>query len=323
VTRRGIASFLAAIVVAGIATALVLISRSGVEPSQAPASPPGLALLVVKDDPTPFVAVIGSEQRTGSAAVTIPAPLPVTIPGQGEGTVEDAVTQPGTTGQTTVSNLLGMWIEHRAIATMDGFLGLVRRIGGVELAGRTLLAGEVRSTLDVSPAAARDLAWRTLLEALLRRRVTWTSGELSQTDDLAAVNAVFADAVADPVRQLPTQVSAGGITEPNLSAIGTLAREDFGASERPVVSVALLNGAGQPGIGERAAQLIVPGGFRVVLSENASSFDHQTTVIVVAFHRQVQLAERVRDLLGVGRVTVEGPPSGLADVTVVMGKDTA
>jgi LytR cell envelope-related transcriptional attenuator len=322
VTRRAIAWVLAVIVVAGIGTAIVLLSRSRVEPpTQPPPAPPGLALLVVKDDPAPFVAVIGSSRSTGSAAVTIPAPLPITIPGQGDGTVAEAVTEPGPTGSVAVSNLLGMWVQHRAITTMDRFLGMVRRIGGIELAGRTLLGRDVRASLDVSPGAARDLAWRTLLEALLQRRVTWTSADLVDTDDLGAVDAVFANAVGDHVRALPTEATAGGITEPDLEAVGTMTRVDFGAPVRHVIPVALLNGSGVPGIGQRAAELIVPGGFRVVVSENASSFGHATTAIVVAFHRQVQLADRVRDLLGVGRVVVAGPPSGLADVTIVIGKD--
>jgi len=33
------------------------------------------------------------------------------------------------------------------------------------------------------------------------------------------------------------------------------------------------------------------------------------------------LGELVRDLMGVGEVQVAGPASGLADVTVVVGKD--
>jgi len=34
-----------------------------------------------------------------------------------------------------------------------------------------------------------------------------------------------------------------------------------------------------------------------------------------------QVAEHVRDLLGVGQVVVSGPPSGIAQLTIVVGKD--
>jgi hypothetical protein len=322
VTRRAIASILALVAVAGITVAMLVVSRREVEPAPPVSAPaPGLALLVVTDGPAPLIAVVGSPVESGSAAVAVPASLQITIPGEGEGTVGDAVSQPGATGEVAVSNLLGMWIEHRAITTMDGFLAVVRRLGGVELGGRTLLGRDVRASLDVAPGAARDLAWRTTLEAFLRRPVTWTPSDLTDTDDLTALNAVFADAAGDRVRDLPTEVSSGGVAEPDLPAIGAMTREDFGAPTRRVVSVALLNGSGFPGVGQRAARLLVPGGFRVVVSENAASFDHEATVIVVPFHRQLQLAQRVRDWLGVGQVAVAGPPSGLADVTVVIGKD--
>jgi hypothetical protein len=53
---------------------------------------------------------------------------------------------------------------------------------------------------------------------------------------------------------------------------------------------------------------LLPGGFRA------------ETLIVVGSSDDVGLAERVRDLLGVGSVSVSGG-SGIAPVTVVIGKD--
>ena len=95
----------------------------------------------------------------------------------------------------------------------------------------------------------------------------------------------------------------------------------WGVPDREVLPIVVLNGSGAPGIGEQVAERVIPGGFRVVISENASDFDHETTVIVVATEEHRALGERVRDLLGVGEVQVAGPASGLADVTVVVGKD--
>ncbi|GIV01045.1 MAG: hypothetical protein KatS3mg014_2660 [Actinomycetota bacterium] len=66
----------------------------------------------------------------------------------------------------------------------------------------------------------------------------------------------------------------------------------------------------------------MPDGFRVVLSENAASFGHEVTTIVVPDEGLRALAERVRDSLGVGEVSVAGPASGMADVTVVVGEDS-
>ncbi|HEX6579301.1 MAG TPA: LytR C-terminal domain-containing protein [Actinomycetota bacterium] len=66
----------------------------------------------------------------------------------------------------------------------------------------------------------------------------------------------------------------------------------------------MLNGNGVPGTGEAVAERIIPGGFRVAVSQNASDFDHPETPILVASPEDVALAERVRDLLGVGSVSV-------------------
>ena len=68
------------------------------------------------------------------------------------------------------------------------------------------------------------------------------------------------------------------------------------------------------------AERIIPGGFRVAVSQNASDFDHVETLIVVGSPDDVALAERVRDLLGVGSVSVS-VGSGIAPVTIVVGKD--
>jgi len=81
-----------------------------------------------------------------------------------------------------------------------------------------------------------------------------------------------------------------------------------------------LNGNGVPGIGEQVAERLIPGGFRVAVSQNASEFDHPETLIVVGSPDDVGLAERVRDLLGVGGVSVS-VGSGIAPVTVVVGED--
>jgi hypothetical protein len=62
----------------------------------------------------------------------------------------------------------------------------------------------------------------------------------------------------------------------------------------------VLNGNAVPGTGEAVAERIIPGGFRVAVSQNASDFDHAETLIVVGSPDDVALAERVRDLLGVG-----------------------
>jgi hypothetical protein len=94
----------------------------------------------------------------------------------------------------------------------------------------------------------------------------------------------------------------------------------FGGPAEEAVPVIVLNGNGVPGIGELVAERILPGGFRIAVSDNASSFDHDETLVVVGSPNDVGLGQRVRDLLGVGSVSVS-VGSGIAPVTVVVGRD--
>ena len=100
--------------------------------------------------------------------------------------------------------------------------------------------------------------------------------------------------------------------EPVIDAFGGPANED--------VAGIVLIGNGVPVIGEVVAERILQGGFRIAVSENASTFDHDETLVVVGSPDDVGLGQRVRDLLGVGSVSVS-VGSGIAPVTVVVGKD--
>jgi NAD(P)-dependent dehydrogenase (short-subunit alcohol dehydrogenase family) len=93
----------------------------------------------------------------------------------------------------------------------------------------------------------------------------------------------------------------------------------FGAP--PPVRAFVQNGNGSPGIGEAVARDLLPQGFRIVLSGNAESFNHDTTVITAIGADHLDDANRAKDALGVGVVRESQVPSGLADVTIVVGSD--
>lgn len=282
--------------------------------------PPDLILLVVTSDAGPSIAVVGSDGARTAGAVSIPAGLPITIPGQGDGLVGDAATQPGSAGATAISNLLGAGVDHYAVLTLDQLVGVVDRAGGIENGGRTQTGEDVRSALSAT-GDARKLAWKDTLSGLLGSGVHWSPSDYTTTDDAAAVNAVLDDAGRVAVEDLPTRVSAGNLVEPDYDAIASMMRSIFGTRAVRIVPVTVLNGSGAPGVGELVAERIVPAGFRIVVSGNATSFDHDTTLIVVSSKADRPDAQRVADLLGVGEVAVSGPASGLAEVTVVVGKD--
>ena len=62
-------------------------------------------------------------------------------------------------------------------------------------------------------------------------------------------------------------------------------------------------------------------GSLLVVSSNADSFNHATTEVIASGRANEQAAARARAALGVGSVEVSQVPSGLADVTIIVGKD--
>jgi anionic cell wall polymer biosynthesis LytR-Cps2A-Psr (LCP) family protein len=87
--------------------------------------------------------------------------------------------------------------------------------------------------------------------------------------------------------------------------------------------VQILNGNGVPGIGQQVARELVGHGFRVLLTGNARELTYRKTLIVTYDETAAgrDLAQRARDLLGVGQVQVSAQQQGIVDLTIVVGKD--
>lgn len=85
----------------------------------------------------------------------------------------------------------------------------------------------------------------------------------------------------------------------------------------------VLNGNGIPGIGSQVAEVLQPGGFRLVETGNAASFDVPRTRIIVYedSDAQLALATQVQQLLGVGEVEVSEVPVSVVDITIIVGQD--
>ncbi|MDQ3983064.1 MAG: LytR C-terminal domain-containing protein, partial [Actinomycetota bacterium] len=89
------------------------------------------------------------------------------------------------------------------------------------------------------------------------------------------------------------------------------------------VRVQILNGNGAPGIGQHVAERLGDEGFRVILSGNARRLNYRQT-LVITYDRSSKglgLAERTRDLIGVGEVQVAAQSQGIVDLTIVVGRD--
>jgi hypothetical protein len=70
---------------------------------------------------------------------------------------------------------------------------------------------------------------------------------------------------------------ASGILRASPDQVTEAPVEAFGGPATEAVPVIVLKGSGAPGTGEAVAERIIPGGFRVAVSQNASDFDHAET----------------------------------------------
>jgi hypothetical protein len=320
VTRR-----LLLVLVVGVAAAAsvgVLLATRTTDPSRGWKSVrgvSGLSLLVVRTDAGPLGALAGSTGFGHAGALVLPPEAVLTIPGQGEGTVGEALTLPGRQAATAVGNLLGTWVAHHATIDDGDLVALADDLGGVELAGELKESEDLRSMLD-EPAPGATAGLQVVLETLLAARVGWDAGDLSDADRAQSVVEALRAAAGSRVVQLQLEEVADGVFRPSPKQVSEALVDAFGGPSEQAVPVIVLNGNGVPGIGEIVAERILPGGFRIAVSDNASSFDHDETLVVVGSPDDVGLGQRVRDLLGVGNVSVS-VGSGIAPVTVVVGRD--
>ncbi len=314
------------VLVAALATAgtgALLVARERARSAPAPAAPTasGLALVVVRTERGPLPAVVGSTGSGTGGALVIPPSALVVVPGQGESTVGEALDLPPRQAATAVSNLLGVWIDEQATIDADRIAQVTDESGGILIGGDTATGQEVADML-VEPDAGGVAAFQIVLEALLSSDVEWASADFVAAEHPGSVVRALTTAAGSEVATLQVDEVASGIFRASPEQVTDALVEAFGGPAEEAVPVIVLNGNGVPGIGEAVAERLLPGGFRVAVSQNASDFDHPETLIVVGSPDDVALAERVRDLLGVGSVYVS-VGSGIAPVTIVVGKDFA
>jgi LytR cell envelope-related transcriptional attenuator len=318
-TRRPWAALAGVLVLAAGSMAWLVLTAEDDGGAQPPSSErvSGLTLLVVKIDEASFGAVVGS---TGGAhgALVLPTEIEVTIPGQGDATLGDALDLPPRQAATTVANVLGVWVDHHVVFDGEGLAALVERAGGIAVGSDTKRGREVVAMLEDTGGGAGS-AFSLVLSGLLAD-IEWEPSILADADSASSVAETLEAAREANVSTIPVVQAAKGIFVSEPEAVRQAVVDAFGGPDREVVRVIVLNGSGLPGVGELVAERIVPGGFRIVVSENAANFDHDETLVVVGSADDVVLGERVRDLLGTGSVNVS-VSSGIAPVTVVVGKD--
>jgi LytR cell envelope-related transcriptional attenuator len=158
-----------------------------------------------------------------------------------------------------------------------------------------------------------------VLTGLLAAPPTFQQGDVVATSSLPRSQAALEAATGGETLPIPVHVVAGTATIADQPGLDSLVGSTWG-TEKPI-PVIVQNGSGVPGVGTDVGRRVIPAGFRVALSQNAESFDVATTTVIANGAPNIPHARRVRQALGVGRVQVSQVPSGIGNVTIVVGKD--
>jgi hypothetical protein len=337
--RAGLAALgIAALILAGT---LVVRNSSGGPAGSGDVGAAGSAgradflILSVTGAPKPMLAVIGGGGPEPSA-MAVPIGLSLEAPGRGELTTRRVAALPGASLQVAVANTLGTWVDHYATTDLGRLGAIVDRAGGlpVHLTDAVVVGREVLGPGDVVlngtqlqvflalPGVNSFTRWEIVLTALLGRPPELRDGDLVETDDLAGAQAVLNRAEAAELATMPINIAAARVRVPDYEELDVLMAERFGVKRSPTRAI-VQNGVGTPGLGESVGRLLIPRGFRIMLSQNAATFDHATTEIIAILRENVGAARRARSALGVGDIAVTRVPSGIGDVMIVVGKDFA
>jgi len=293
-----------------------------------------LLVLQVVGTHDPLLAVIGTgrgERRP--AFFSLPFDLTLTVPGQGEVMAADVAGLDAETVRVAVSNTFGAWAEHVAVLDLGGLASVVDRGKGIRVEvpgffvtdagnlgpGPARLSGEQVVALLSLREEGAEARWASVVQGLLRDRVRLGEGDLAQTDGLGGVRRMLKRARGAAIAPFPTLSVAGSVTVPMQPDFDRQVARVFGV--RNPVPVIVQNGAGAPGLGQDVAAVLLPLGFRVVLSQNADLFGYERTRVVANSNGAIADARRIREALGVGRVGVSQVPSGIGDITIIVGED--
>jgi hypothetical protein len=298
--------------------------------------PSELLVLQVTGTKDPLLAVIAAaHDGRRPAFFSIPFDLTLTVPGQGEAMAADVAGLDAETVRVAVSNTFGAWARHVAVMDLEGLGDVVDRGEGIRVRvpgfyvtdagnlgpGPDRLNGEQVAALLRSEEDGGEARWASIVQGLLAGRVRLDGGDLAETDGVAGVRRVLKGARGAAVAAFPTLSVAGSVTVPMQPDLDQQVGRLFGV--RSPVPVIVENGVGAPGLGQDVAAVLVPLGFRVVLSQNADLFGYERTRVVANSDRAIADARRIQEALGVGRVRVSQVPSGIGDITIIVGEDFA
>jgi len=253
---------------------------------------------------------------------------------------------------------MGTWLDALGTAELDvperlvgpgpdGSRGVRFAAGRQSLDGRRLveyLAFRGPREDELQTLSRQEQVWEAVLEVIAGaddpRRPARNLARAPQLDPGVADAAVaelftmLAEArEADGLRQSLLPVEPFGGAGPDGGAtyrlrqpeahelVEELLRGSMEQQLREPLRVEVLNGIGTPGIGQAVHRRLEGGRFRIVVTDNARSFDFAETQILVYDRARLADARRLRALLGVGTISVSRRPQSVVDLTVVVGAD--
>jgi hypothetical protein len=265
-----------------------------------------------------YIAVFATGGKP-SVAVAVPAEVTISLPGQSLGTLADAAAS-GEDGlvEVALENLLGAPVDNGVLAPLSSVSAVVDGLGGLQVRERSMSGSDVASYLSNVPSEGPvDLAflrWQDVLEGIIEEAP-------DSPEALPETLAPLLEEEPSSFRAFPVIDIGGGLLRPDQESAEALVEEHFITAAPDAVRLVVLNGVGTPGIGEEVARILIPEGFRLVSSGNANTFRLEVTQIIASSRRDIEAAELARTLLGAGEVSLGNQSAGLADVTVVVGRD--
>jgi len=338
VALRGAVVFAAVMAIAGAAFVVLRPGRQAPEtplPSGGAAAGPSNPTLAwgVRVGSNAFVTVFSEPPGGAPTAVVIPGDTIVDVP-KGPATVGGAVERTGLL-VAAVQSTLEHRIGYAVVTDQAGLAALIDSTGGLSIdldrpvtLDRTTTLGPGPTPFTTDQAVAylagggddAALRWEDVLGAVLPTAsgAVWNA-MATHTTDPAAVSSLLANAARADVVELPTAVTGLGRTK-DPAGVRQLVAVEFPAAP-PLVKTIVLDGVGIKGVATDVVARVAPAGFWVVAEQSMRRFNQDETQVIAATASFVDEGNEVAALLGVGRVYVGVQPTGVADITIVVGKD--
>ncbi len=305
----------------------------------------------VGEEADAFLLATYSPKTKKLDVISMPKNLMVEIPGKGAGDLKQAYsTGKVSLSKATVEYLTGVKVDHYFKVSEKALARIVTELGGVTVAGKKLSGEGATDYLSPNTADEKEIerverqnkfiaALKTkasgsdvfdkLLSILPKLRGAYDSDMGPDQVESVIMSSIAATGSNFTVAALPVKevlVDQKYYYQPEKTAVDAMITRIFysdKANTSKNLRVRVLNGAGEPGIATEVAEKLIDKGYRVVDTKNADNFDYAETQIIIyaGTSQKTALANKIKDLLGVGKIVLNNLPQDVADVTIIIGKD--